>query len=773
MKLSVKFSAVVTAITIIVVTGSLWAAYTLISRNLTTQINLRQMSSAQQSRDRIDRFLAERQLALQVFAHSAQLTNYMSKPTPSAGQNIYQTIQTLNAANYWNNIAVLSIDGQLLQTLDGQQNKSGRNILTDNEAITTLYTSAKKGDATYSDAFIVAGTGIRTLAFASPVKDGNKVVGVVIGEVAWSPIEKTLKDVTDSSMSLVRHDGTIIASNRQNVAGEGKLVKNSTLLNIFNTHTSGTLTAQGVASKESSLIAYSRERKSAEYAGNNWYYVAEIPTSVALAPARQFTLQLSIATIVLAITAIVAVISWINRTLVGPIRELSGAVSRIALGDLSQTLSVRSNDEVGTLSRNFNEMTRQLAATHRSLQDASQIAKEKHAQLESSINGLRQGFILTDKKGGIVIANDAAIGVLHEAHGNKKDTKTKEIKLHQFIEVLPKEIDLEAQITHTMESRKLTKFPVLPLGGHFLNLYLSPVVNGEEAIGCVLLLEDVTEERILQRSRDEFFSIASHELRTPLTAIRGNAMLMQQYYPEVFNNHDLSEMISDIHDSSTRLIEIVNDFLDVSRLEQNKMKFEMGAFAIEHVVEKIIYELAGLSRDKKIKLEFEHHTLGELPLVYGDPSRVKQILYNLIGNGMKFTEKGGVTISAQPEGKLLKLFVTDTGPGISEEAQQLLFHKFQQAGQSILTRDNTRGTGLGLYISKLLLEHMGGTVRLEHSEVGKGSTFSFTIPIATETQIKQAQAANSGEAKTVIDKPVDVHAKIMPTGHADDAKDAI
>jgi signal transduction histidine kinase len=769
MKLSVKFSVVNAIVAALVVGAAVWATYVLITNNVTGQVNTRQSSAVQQARDRIDRYLVGRQVALHNFGRSPQLSTYVAKPTPASSQAIYQNLQALNAAGYWTNIGILNLDSQTLHTLTDQQNKPSNNILNDNQALKALYDSAKKGETPHSDAFVINQTKTRTIAFAAPIRNGEKIIGVVIGEASWQPIENTLKDIVGSSVHIINQNGQIIASNKQSVIDQEATVQGNELKDKISADKTGTVkVSKGISSDAEHLVAYSYEDNPSGYTGNKWHYVAEVTTSEALASARRLTLQLAIAFVIMTSLAVVFVIAWISKTLIRPIRTLSGAVSRIALGDLSQTLPVKSSDEIGILSRNFNEMTRQLAATHRSLQDTSLIAKEKHAQLESSINGLRQGFILTDKNNNIVMANDAALNVLREAHGNEKFSVRDMVKVDQFVGVLPTDIDLLTQIKHTMSTHKLTKFPVLPVGGHFLNLYLSPVVNDGESIGCVLLLEDVTEERILQRSRDEFFSIASHELRTPLTAIRGNAMLMKQYYPEVFNNPDLGEMIGDIHDSSVRLIEIVNDFLDVSRLEQNKMKFELSAFSLEPIAEKIIYELAGLSRDKKIKLIFEHHTLGKLPMVYGDESRIKQILYNLIGNGMKFTDKGSVTISAQPEGKVLKVFVTDTGPGISEEAQQLLFHKFQQAGQSILTRDNTRGTGLGLYISKLLLEHMGGTVRLEHSEVGKGSTFSFTMPLATESQIKQQKTDDaSAQPKKVINKSAGVHARIIAAPNTD------
>jgi signal transduction histidine kinase len=124
--------------------------------------------------------------------------------------------------------------------------------------------------------------------------------------------------------------------------------------------------------------------------------------------------------------------------------------------------------------------------------------------------------------------------------------------------------------------------------------------------------------------------------------------------------------------------------------------------------------------------------LGSLPEVNADKNKVKQIIYNLVGNAVKFTDKGGITVSAKVVGKFLELSVSDSGKGMSPKNQQILFHKFQQASSSILTRDTTRGTGMGLYISKLLTEKMGGKIELAHSEEGKGSTFVFTLPLARQ-----------------------------------------
>jgi two-component system sensor histidine kinase BarA len=222
--------------------------------------------------------------------------------------------------------------------------------------------------------------------------------------------------------------------------------------------------------------------------------------------------------------------------------------------------------------------------------------------------------------------------------------------------------------------------------------------------------------------------------------------MMMDYYADVLKDPTLKEMVTDIHESSTRLIGIVNDFLDVSRIEQGKIRFDFAEVELHKVIEQVAYEMKTPLILKKVSLNFEPKILGDLPRAAGDANRIKQVIYNLVGNAVKFTEAGGtITVMAEKfaakSGDMLKVTVTDTGRGIPLDTQKFLFHKFQQAGSSIITRDTARGTGLGLYISKLLVDGMGGELLLEKSQPDKGSTFAFTLPIATAERIKQLQLA--------------------------------
>jgi signal transduction histidine kinase/HAMP domain-containing protein len=441
------------------------------------------------------------------------------------------------------------------------------------------------------------------------------------------------------------------------------------------------------------------------------------------------------------------------RKMIVPLTKLS-SVAGVNIEATIDSELLEQQDEVGSLANSFRLMFESLkekihelntakASVEKQVEDRTHELHAEQAKLLASIQGLPTGFTLADSKGNILIQNNRvqAIFGLNSQPGS----------LTQLSEHL-KSFDLAVQLNKVLETKKALQFDEVAVGANILRLFMGPVTVHEDGvdqiIGVVILSEDITEAKILDRSKDEFFSIASHELRTPLTAIRGNMSMIQQYFPEIAKNQDLKDMVGDSYESSTRLIDIVNDFLDLSRIEQGKMSFKIEDFPIEPVIENVVYEMKGILQPKNLYLKFDKMTLDSLPPVRADKDRVKQIIYNLVGNASKFTEQGGISISSEHDANFIKVTVTDTGRGISPEGQKLLFHKFQQTGSSLLTRDTTRGTGLGLYISKMLVEKMGGKVNLERSEEGKGSTFSFTLPIAGTAQSPQAPGPTQTDIKT-------------------------
>lgn len=378
----------------------------------------------------------------------------------------------------------------------------------------------------------------------------------------------------------------------------------------------------------------------------------------------------------------------------------------------------------------------------------------EQARVEASLNSLNIGFLIFDHNLKIKSINAAAkrmiypdqlnstaSGILHSVdwltnrHQHQNTTQDVEFEWQIIKQKISKVLDLDANLKACLAEGKTIKNEKIPYNNLFLNIFVTPIINYKntiKVIGVVVLIEDITERELVERSKDDFFSIASHELRTPLTTIRGNTSLIKDYFAEQIKNPDLKEMVDDIHESSVRLIDLVNDFLDTSRLEQGRIEFKKEPFSIKELAGQVIRELENLAKEKNVYLKDDIDVA--VSPVFADKMRTKQVLINLINNGIKFTERGGVNIWAQKKDNEIMVFVHDTGRGIGENDQKLLFRKFQQANDNPLIRDSKRSTGLGLYISKLMVEGMGGSIRLEHSEPNKGSIFSFSLPIAENQQ---------------------------------------
>lgn len=237
--------------------------------------------------------------------------------------------------------------------------------------------------------------------------------------------------------------------------------------------------------------------------------------------------------------------------------------------------------------------------------------------------------------------------------------------------------------------------------------------------------------------KDEFISIVSHELRTPMSTIKGyiNMLLAGDAGPVSPKVRDiLTEMLLAIE----REIRLVNGMLDISRLEAGRMEFNLKQDV--DVVEQarlLIQSLVRSASEKKLSLILETPTK-PLPNVQADTDKLIQVLINLVGNALKFTKRGSIVVSFEGQGNLVVTCVTDTGPGIPVEKQPHIFEKFSQAS----TQDSrvSGGSGLGLYISKINIEKMGGKIWLAESRK-QGSKFCFSLP-----------ASGSPEAKEVVDR---------------------
>ncbi len=404
----------------------------------------------------------------------------------------------------------------------------------------------------------------------------------------------------------------------------------------------------------------------------------------------------------------------------------------------------------------------------------------EHARLHSAINNFSLGFIMTDNKKNIIFVNNAAKNLFSF---QQSDTilKLQDLQLH-----VTGKINFLQCTEDVLKNGEALIFEDIRVDNKYTNIFISPIIasgsNMPDTTGVAILIEDKTEEILIKRSRENFFIIASHELRTPLTGIKGYIAIIKQLYFENIKDEQLKRIINDIDISSTRLVNIVNDFLETSKLEPDKIVIRKDPCDLITIINSSIKETSSIAVEKKLYINFSNPEANAA--VLGDKDKIKQILINLISNALKYTEQGGITISLDrvtqldavqgPEdevrGRLLdrggrieersktyngstlsstadpdaamrqvrnsglentpdakyKISITDTGKGMSKEMINLLFSKFQQTDPN--KPRNIISTGLGLYISKLLAEKMQGTIKLENTEEGKGSTFSLSLP---------------------------------------------
>ena len=238
----------------------------------------------------------------------------------------------------------------------------------------------------------------------------------------------------------------------------------------------------------------------------------------------------------------------------------------------------------------------------------------------------------------------------------------------------------------------------------------------------------------LDKAKDEFISIASHELRNPMAIIKGTlSMILAGDDGEI--NEEVRKDLKDLMVVVGRQIRMVNELLDISRIEAGVISFnllsELDIVNVAHLLEASLNLVADKNLVKIVVVESPG-----IPKTQGDQDKISQVLINLVTNALKFTKSGSITISFKTEGDFVITSVTDSGSGMPEEKKEELFKKFTKPADPTVSTMST-GSGLGLYISKKFIEHHGGKLWLESSEPGKGSTFCFSLPISGSESAKK------------------------------------
>jgi signal transduction histidine kinase len=241
--------------------------------------------------------------------------------------------------------------------------------------------------------------------------------------------------------------------------------------------------------------------------------------------------------------------------------------------------------------------------------------------------------------------------------------------------------------------------------------------------------ERTRQLELASRHKSEFLANMSHELRTPLNAVLGyTELILDGIYGEA--PEKIRDVVKRIDRSGRHLLGLINDVLDLSKIEAGQLVLSLSDYSMEEVVQTVFTAMESLAAEKKLALKAS--LAPNLSAGRGDERRLSQVLLNLVGNAIKFTEAGEVRVEAGREDSRFLVSVTDTGPGISPEDQQRIFEAFQQVDSSLTRKKG--GTGLGLSIAKRIVEMHGGRLWVA-SIPGQGSTFSFTVPVRVEKQV--------------------------------------
>lgn len=352
-----------------------------------------------------------------------------------------------------------------------------------------------------------------------------------------------------------------------------------------------------------------------------------------------------------------------------------------------------------------------------------QTSRESEWQrMETLVHDMELGVVILEADSRVVVANPKALAVFGRAASETLTTD-------DIIKFFGAE-SFTSLLKDCLASRKTVEIKHMTADEEFVyHVFVSPIETGgvaREARGAAFIFEDITEEKLLERSKSEFVAIASHQLRTPLTVIKGNTeMLLDENFGAL--NADQRDMLTQTATGNERLIRLVNDMLDIGRIERQTMPLKIERVDLDALTRSIAKDLGSVADEKHVKISVK--TEGTIPSVRADELRLRQVIQNLIDNAIRYSkpENGHITITCRLRDRRVETAISDNGIGIPLAEQKKIFQRFYRASNAVKTVGG--GTGLGLFIVKSMIEQLGGTISFT-SRLNKGTDFLFTLPVA-------------------------------------------
>jgi two-component system phosphate regulon sensor histidine kinase PhoR len=396
----------------------------------------------------------------------------------------------------------------------------------------------------------------------------------------------------------------------------------------------------------------------------------------------------------------------ISKTTTESIKKLTQASERMAEGELDQEIQVTSRDEVSKLAKAFNQMAAKL-------KEMVSLVTAQRDTMAAILSNMGDGILVVDADSKVTTVNQAALGILRLSEN--------EVLGHTFVEVV-RDYELNEILQHCLRAREQRTGTVeFSLEKQFLGIIATPL---EDEGGCLLLLQDLTKIRQLERVRQDFVANVSHELRTPIASLKALAETLQE--GAIDEPSVAKDFLGRINAEVDRLTQIVQELGELSRIESGQAPIAKKPFDIAEAIEQAAGRLKAQADRAGLSLDID--ITSHLPQVLADRDRLEHVLVNLIHNAIKFTLPGGrITVSAKGEGSNILVSVADTGVGIPADDLPRIFERFYKVDKA----RSGGGTGLGLAIAKHIVEAHGGKIWAESVEQ-KGSTFYFTLPLTPQ-----------------------------------------
>jgi signal transduction histidine kinase/CHASE3 domain sensor protein len=426
------------------------------------------------------------------------------------------------------------------------------------------------------------------------------------------------------------------------------------------------------------------------------------------------------------------IVGYFLRAAVVPVRRIADATELVASGELDVLVPEEGAGEVGQLAAAFNTMARSLARQQSSLAeqnvDLERLANVLRAVLDSTVDGI----LLSDDEGNVQIANRPLVEMTREL-GMRFEGSV----VDRLLSVADRMKDPE-EYRRTMlhmrdnpEEATFNEFEEAETGRVFQGW--TSVVRGESNgfVGRIWTLREVTQQRELDRLKDEFVATVSHELRTPLTSMMGFLQMIRDGEAGTLTPEQ-DRFLAIVYRSSERLQRLVGDLLFVARLDASGLHLRFDHVRLDRVIREAVESVTGLAQARELTLRSE---LQEVPEAWADRERLGQLFGNLLSNALKFTPAGGTVVARTfVEDGYVVGEVEDTGIGIPEAEQDRLFQRFFRS--TTATAQAIPGTGLGLVISKAIAEAHGGSIGVR-SKPGEGTCFTVRVPIGHDEEERE------------------------------------